>query len=345
MINSVSICEPRLSLGLDASSRGGAVEFAVRTTQLVMNKNLSIATVTLNPAIDQTVRVGGFTTGRVNTVKEDRSHPGGKGVNVASALSDYGFRVVVTGFLGRDNASSFEALFTRKGIDDRFVRIPGRTRVGIKITDPILNETTDINFPGPPLSPGDAEQLAQRIAGIEAEWFVLAGSLPPGLPVTIYRDLTRSLKARGCKVAVDASGAPLALALDARPDLIKPNVHELEAMVGIRLQDEQEVIEAARGLVARGVGLVVVSMGPDGACYVTLDQSLVARPYSVKVLSTVGAGDAMVAGTLAGRLHSLCLADTARMGTAFSLEAITRIESGISSPETIEQSMARISIK
>jgi 1-phosphofructokinase len=109
-----------------------------------------VVTVTLNPAIDRTVTIRNFTAGAVNRVEQERSNPGGKGVNVASALSDYGYQVAVTGFLGRENSAPFEELFARKKIADRFVRIAGRTRMGIKITDPTLHQTTDINFPGPP---------------------------------------------------------------------------------------------------------------------------------------------------------------------------------------------------
>lgn len=310
-----------------------------------MNSRYDIATVTLNPAIDRTVTIENFTAGKVNRVSNARSFPGGKGVNVASALADFGHRVAVTGFLGRDNTASFEALFAEKEIEDRFVRIAGQTRVGIKITDPEQNETTDINFPGPSPAAADLAALRDRLEKIDAGWFVLAGSLPPGVSAGIYGELTAQLRARGAQVAIDTSGEPLALALDAGPDLIKPNIHELEAMLGVTLADEAAVIEAARKLNARGIELVVVSMGRDGACYVTKDEAIVARPPAVEVRSTVGAGDAMVAGTVAGRLRGLSLGDSARMGTAFSLEALTRIESGLSSPEAIESSMAQVSIR
>jgi 1-phosphofructokinase len=263
-------------------------------------------------------------------------------VNVASALADFGCRVAVTGFLGRENTGSFEALFAQKHIEDRFVRVAGQTRVGIKITDPVRNETTDINFPGASPTPADLDKLREQLAGINAAWFVLAGSLPPGVDSGIYGELTVSLKARGRKVALDTSGESLERALDSGPDLIKPNNHELEALLGVTLDGEQSVIDAARRLVDRGIELVVVSMGAKGACYVTKDEAIIARSPKVEVRSTVGAGDAMVAGTVAGRLRQFSLRDCARIGTAFSLEALSRVESGISSPEAIEASMERV---
>lgn len=309
-----------------------------------MNPTFEIATVTLNPAIDRTVTIENFTAGQVNRASNVRSFPGGKGVNVASALADFGHGVVVTGFLGRENTASFEALFAQKSIQDCFVRIDGQTRVGIKITDPVRNETTDINLPGPSPAAADLDQLRGTLATFEAGWVVLAGSLPPGVDSGIYGELTASLKARGCKVALDTSGESLERALDAGPDLIKPNIHELEALLGVTLGDRASVIDAARRLVGRGVELVVVSMGAEGACYVTNGEAVIACPPEVEVRSTVGAGDAMVAGTVAGRLRNLSLGECARMGTAFSLEALTRIESGISSPQSIEESMETVTL-
>ena len=278
----------------------------------------------LNPAIDRTITISNFTAGTVNRVEDVRSNPGGKGVNVASALADHGHRVAVTGFLGRENTALFEALFTRKKIEDRFVRIDGQTRVGIKISDPVLRQTTDINFSGPAPTPADLTALDETLAALDAEYFVLAGSLPPGVEPTFYRTLVAALKARGKRVVLDASGEPLPLALEAKPHLIKPNIDELSELVGKPLDGEDAVIAAARELVSEGIEQVVVSMGRDGACFVTADAVVTARPPDVAVKSTVGAGDAMVAGIIAAHFRQLSLADTARLATAFSVEALTR---------------------
>lgn len=283
-----------------------------------------IATITLNPAIDRTVTIHNFTAGTVNRVEDVRSNPGGKGVNVASSLADAGHRVAVTGFLGRENTASFEALFTRKRIADHFVRISGQTRVGIKVVDPALSQTTDINFPGPAPATADLETLTQQIATLDAGCFVLAGSLPPGVDPTIYRSLVTALKARGRRVVLDASGEPLPLALEARPHLFKPNIHELGELLGQSLKGEAAVVAAARELIARGIEQVVVSMGKDGACFVTANEVVIAKPPDVEVRSTVGAGDAMVAGIVSAQTRKLSLADTARLATAFSVHALTR---------------------
>ncbi|HEY8932094.1 MAG TPA: 1-phosphofructokinase [Rariglobus sp.] len=304
----------------------------------------AIATLTLNPAIDRTVTIPRFTAGAVNRVESVGERPGGKGINVAVALAEHGHAVTALGFLGRENEAAFTAFFAEHGITDNCRRLPGSTRVGIKITDPARNETTDINFSGLGPSPADLAALRAQISAISGGWCVLAGSLPPGVPSSIYREFIDTLKARGVRAGLDSSGEALRQALKAGPDFIKPNVHELEALLGRSLPTEADVIAAARELVAGGVGLVVVSRGADGACFATADEVVTARPPAVTVRSTVGAGDAMVAGVVAARLRGLSLADTARLATAFSLFALTRTGTSLNLQAEIEAFASRVQI-
>jgi len=306
--------------------------------------SFEVVTVTLNPAIDRTVSISNFKAGAVNRVESVRSNPGGKGVNVASALADHGHGVAVTGFLGRSNAGAFEELFTKKKISDHFVRIAGQTRIGIKITDPVKVETTDINFPGPAPTQEEVAMARAQIAALEAEWFVVAGSVPPGVDTGIYRDIITDLRRRGRKILLDTSGDPFPLALAAQPTAIKPNIHEFEAYIGRSLPNEKEMIAAARELIGRGVELVVVSMGKEGACFVTARESFVARPPDIEVQSTVGAGDAMVAGILSAQLQKLPLRECARLATAFSIDRLTRLGSGLSSRGAIETAMQKVTV-
>jgi len=303
-----------------------------------------VVTITLNPAIDRTVTISNFTAGAVNRVESVRSHPGGKGVNVASALADHGHGVAVTGFLGRSNAGAFEELFSQKKIADHFVRIAGQTRIGIKITDPVRAETTDINFPGPAPTSEELSMLRWQIATLEAEWFVVAGSLPPGVDPKIYREIIASLRQTGRKVLLDTSGEAFSLALEAGPTVVKPNIHEFEAFIGYPLSNEQEVVAAARTLIDRGIELVVISMGKEGACFITATESVMARPPEIEVKSTVGAGDAMVAGILSGQLEKLSLGECARLATAFSIDSLSRLESGLGSRSAIESAMQKVTL-
>ena len=294
----------------------------------------SVVTVTLNPAIDQTLSIPGFAAGQVNRVAECRSDAGGKGVNVASVLADLGLPVTVTGFLGADNAGPFENLFRRKRIEDRFVRIAGSTRVGIKIVDG--QQTTDINFPGLSPTEDDLAELNDRIIALAepGRWFVLSGSVPPGVPSGIYAAMIDSIHAKGGCVALDTSGPALKEALASRPEVVKPNVDEIGRPSDLR--------KAARLL---GVPRVVVSMGGDGALFVDGDEALLARPPKVEVRSTVGAGDAMVAGIVYGLIHKLPLEEAARFATASGAYAVTRVGSGIEDRGEHEKLMRRVEIE
>lgn len=312
------------------------------------DRPIEVITVTPNPAIDWTLTIPGFTAGAVNRVEGQRRNAGGKGVNVAAALAAYGHRVAATGFLGDANAAIFADLFGRAGIADHFVRVPGETRVGIKILDPAAGETTDVNFPGLAPAREDVEALVRWLTEVGADSrpvVVLAGSVPPGVDAGIHADLLRLLKPLGCRVVLDTSGDPLRRALDEAPHVIKPNVHELEALVGRPLATVDEVVEAARGGLARGVELAVVSMGAEGAVFVRADRAVVAVPPRVTVGSTVGAGDAMVAGIVAALLADLDLPGMARLASAFSLATLTRAEPGPASRSEIEAYVDRIDVR
>lgn len=289
---------------------------------------IEVATVTLNPAVDRTVLVAGLEPGAVNRAELAGDRAGGKGVNVAAALAEQGHRVAALGFLGRDNAAVFEAHFAGCGVVDSFLRLPGVTRTGIKIVDSRRGETTDLNFAGLAPGPDALAELLAQIDKLEARWCVLAGSLPPGVPADFYAKAVRRLKERGVGVALDTSGAALAEALPAGPDVIKPNARELAELAGRSLPDEESVLAAARELVAGGIGLVAVSRGAEGAVFVTATEAVAARPPSIPVRSTVGAGDAMVAGLVAARLRGLGLAESARWATACSLRALSRDQAG-----------------
>ena len=313
-----------------------------------MSERANIATITLNPAIDQTVQIPGFAAGEVNRIAEQQSDAGGKGVNVASFLSHFGHKIAVTGFLGQDNASIFETLFDAQGIDDQFVRVAGATRVNIKIVDPEKQEITDINAPGFAVDAGALESLEGRIKQLAADGvdcFVLAGSLPAGVPATIYRDLIIAIHALGKEAVLDASGMAFKAALEAGPDIIKPNVDELSELVGRKLHGPAEIVDAARWVSGGKVGLVVVSMGADGALFITDKDVLHAMPKGAVVKSTVGAGDAMVAGLLHGRSEGLPLADLARLATGFSLGALGEIGPHLPAREVIEAFAAKVVIE
>ncbi len=288
-----------------------------------------LVTLTLNPAIDQTVTLEHLAPGAVHRALASRSDAGGKGVNVAGCLADWGLPVTVTGVLGADNAAPFAAVFAAKGIADHFIRVAGQTRTNLKLLDRHSGDTTDVNLPGLTVTAGVFEAARARLldAAGPGSLVILAGSLPGGLAPDTYVDLTRRLKVRGARVVLDASGPALAAALaaepDALPEVVKPNRHELEEWAGRPLPSLPEVQAAARDLRARGIPRVVVSLGEEGALFLADAGTIHAHPPAIAVASTVGAGDALVAGLVAALHEGAGLDDTARLALGFAAGKLT----------------------
>ncbi|WP_319532423.1 1-phosphofructokinase [uncultured Cohaesibacter sp.] len=292
-----------------------------------MTAKVKIATVTLNPAIDQTIRIDNFVAGGVNRVLGEQSDAGGKGVNVASFLSHFDHKVAVTGLLGARNPAIFERLFRDRGIVNRFVMAHGSTRINVKIVDTVRDTVTDVNFPGLSVNSYDVDGVFAAIDEMCAEGvesFLFAGSLPSGVPAGLYAEMISHLKAMGKRVVLDTSGLALREAVAVGPDLIKPNLDEFNELTGKQLSEPQEIVRVARE-VLEGIPLVVVSMGSRGALFVSHDEAIWARPPKVDVRTTVGAGDAMVAGLLHCLQLDMGLEDMARLSTACSVGALTEV--------------------
>ena len=229
--------------------------------------------------------------------------PAGTGVNAAAALAGAGLRVAVTGWLRATNAAAFEEFFAERGLADHFVRIP--------------DEAT------PP--PAERSMLMERVLGLAApnRWIVMAGSLPPGIDAGFYCELATLVSGAGARVLIDTSGDPLRRALRSEPHVLKPNRRELEVLVGRPLPTRADVVSAARGLLKGETEMVAVSLAADGAVFVTGDRAVATTTPAVTAESGAGAGDAMAAGIVAGRIRGLGLADTARLATAFALAALS----------------------
>ena len=268
-----------------------------------------IVTVTPNPSIDRTATLPGeLVRGAVHRVTSVSSEPGGKGVNVARALTLAGIDTVA--ILPAAGHDPILAGLRAQGVSFHAVPVVGAVRTNLTITEPD-GTTTKINEPGTALDPAEAEALAWSVMqqARADHWVVLSGSLPPGLPDGWYSDMTAALKAHGCKVAVDTSDAPLAAlaaGLDrAAPDLMKPNAEELAGLTGVPAAaleqavargDAGPVVRAAARLVDRGVGAVLATLGAAGALLVDADGAWLATPPPIRPRSTVGAGDSSLAG-------------------------------------------------
>lgn len=297
-----------------------------------------ILSVTLNPALDLTVRLPQLDGGEVNRSESVLSQAAGKGLNVAQVLADLGHSLSVAGFLGADNAPPFEALFRRRGFVDAFVRVPGETRSNIKLAEG-SGRITDINGPGPQVDAREQDALLDRLDRIagDHELVVVAGSLPRGVDPQWLRELLLRLARGGLKVAFDSSGAALRAGLEASPWLIKPNDAELAEACGQVFDTPEALVAQVQALRAQGIEQVVLSQGAAGVRWFGPQGHWQAIPPRVEVASTVGAGDSLLAGMLHGLLAGWPAERVLRYATAVAALAVTQFEFGIGDAPRLSQ--------
>lgn len=278
-----------------------------------------ICTVTLNPALDKTVEIPSLTIDSVNRITTMRTDPGGKGINVSKVISKLGGKSIATGVLGGGTGRSIQSALEAMGLETSFLFAEGETRTNLKIIDPVCHTNTDINEPGIIVSEEILNGLLHDVIAIVSagDIVVLSGSLPKGAPKDTYKTWVNACKEAGAKVILDADGDLLAAGIEASPYLIKPNNHELSKLMGQTLETPQELEKAARGLMEKyGIAKIVVSMGGDGALYVTDEETIYAEGLKVPVGSTVGAGDSVVAALAVAEESGMSLEETVRLSTA-----------------------------
>lgn len=263
-----------------------------------------IYTVTFNPSLDYIVRVDDFQTGRVNRTEEEIIYAGGKGVNVSIVLKNLGFDSTALGFLAGFTGKEIGRLMERQGIRTDFIEVEeGISRINLKLRS---NEESEINGKGPEIREEDIRKLYQKLESLQdGDVLVLAGSIPSVMPESIYMDIMKYLSGRKLKIVVDATKDLLVNVLPYHPFLVKPNNHELGEIFGVRLTDKKEVAAYAKKLQEKGARNVLVSMAGDGAVLVTEEAEVYeSSAPKGKVVNSVGAGDSMVAGFLAGYMQS-----------------------------------------
>lgn len=279
-----------------------------------------IITVTLNPALDKTVEIPDFSLDAVNRITAMRTDPGGKGLNVSKVIAKLGGTSTVVGVLGGTTGRRIADAMDALGIACQFTFVDGETRTNLKVIDPARHTNTDLNEPGLTVDQETLDHMRDAlVAAIRpGDIVVLSGSLPKGAPVDTYGSWTAACRTAGARVFLDADGEPLAHGLAAKPYLAKPNNHELSRLTGRALETADDLLAAARTLIADGVERVVVSMGGDGALFVSADGAYRAEGLRVPVGSTVGAGDSMVAALAYAAEQGMADADTVRLAVATS---------------------------
>lgn len=296
-----------------------------------------IVTVTPNPSVDRTITLDELRRGEVQRARATRMDPGGKGINVSRALAAQGTDTLAILPVGGGHGTIMTELLRQAGTRVRAVPIAEAIRANVALVEPD-GTTTKINELGPMLAPQEVGAfLAAFSESVDDDtaWVVGCGSLPPGLPPSTYADLVRLVHERGARVAVDSSGEPFTHAVAAGPDLVKPNRVELGELVRRDLPTLRDVVDAARGLIAGGIGEVLVSLGRDGAVLVTADEVLLASATVAKPVSTVGAGDCTLAGYLHATSIGLSAAQALSCAVAFGAAAVGLPGSAVPTPAQV----------
>ena len=301
-----------------------------------------IITVTLNPSLDRTIELDSLAQGSVQRVTAARLDPGGKGVNVARALLANGVPTRAVVPVAGIEGDQLVSLLEHEGVDVVVVPVLGHTRSNITIAE-ADGTVTKLNEPGASLGADDLEALARKVLAAAApdSWVVLCGSLPPGLRAEAYATLTHRFVAASLRVVVDTSGPAFRAAVAVRPELVKPNAEELAEAVGRPLRSRSEVIAAARELQGLGAQAVLVSLGAVGA--ILVDEAVVVGESPVdEPRSTVGAGDAFLAGFLAGRYHGASRREAFAEALAWGAAAVRLPGTQMPGPADIDRSVVHI---
>lgn len=265
-----------------------------------------IYTVTMNPAIDYVMEVGALDSGGTNRSRGESYYPGGKGINVSVVLKSLGMESTALGFTAGFAGRALEEMLRERGVVPQFIRLSsGETRINVKLRD--NRRITEINACGPNISAQALEQLFGQLVKLKrGDVLVLAGSIPRTVPEDIYERILERLDGQGAEYAVDATGQLLLRVLKYRPLLIKPNREELGELFGFAPKGEEELLRCGKQLQKMGARNVLISLGAQGALLLSeegKDYAMPALAPKERVKNTVGAGDSMVAGFLAGYLE------------------------------------------
>ena len=310
-----------------------------------------ILTVTLNAAIDRTLAVPNFQLGRRHRAVEQTAIAGGKGVNVARALRTLGRPVLATGVAGGGMGARIVELLDEEGIPNDFVRVRDESRMSTAVIDPTDGVTTEINERGPQLSPSETEQVVERILYLAqgASICVICGSLPRGVPMDLYGHLIEELRKLEVTAVLDCEGEPLRLGTRACPALVTPNEAEAEELVGHEFTDDSDRAAGLREIVGQGARDAIITMdsgcvalvGGDSAERTALRVSVEPR----EAVSPIGAGDAFLAGYVAGVYDKWNAEECVRFATACGAESLRHVGAGIIDAREAERVMGEVTVE
>ncbi|HWD64397.1 MAG TPA: 1-phosphofructokinase family hexose kinase [Solirubrobacteraceae bacterium] len=301
-----------------------------------------IITVTLNAALDKTLEVPNFTPGRRHRTVDQRTMPGGKGVNIARAITRLGQPVIATGLTGGATGGRIIEALNDEAVLNSFVRIREESRTNTAVLDPTTGLHTEINERGPAISGQELDLFRDKLMYLAkgASICVFAGSLPRGVEPDIYADLIRSVRKLGVTTIIDTDGEPLRHAVRAEPEVVSPNELEAEELVGYEFNDADDRAGAVAEMVRLGPAEAIMTV-PDG-CFAEVLESGSPVLYRVTVepleaRSPIGSGDAFLAGYVAARYAGRREVDCLRFGVACGAESTQHIGAGILEPSKVER--------
>lgn len=308
-----------------------------------------ILTVTLNAAIDRTVAVPNFRLGRRHRAVESRTVAGGKGINVARALSLLGRPVIASGFVGGPTGTRVLEGLQEESVLTDFTRIASETRINLAVIDPTSGEQTEINERGPAVSPEEVQRLFDRIGYLAggAKICVLAGSVPPGAGDDLYARLVDDLSRRGVPVVLDAEGEAMLAGVRAGASMVTPNETEAEELVGQEFADKGDLAQGLLELVRLGASEAAITR-PDG-CVAAVGEGgsrrlLEIHTEPLEAVSTVGSGDAFVAGYVAARYEGRSAEDCLAYGVACGAESTQHFGAGTVDRNQVERLLGEVSV-
>jgi 6-phosphofructokinase 2 len=306
-----------------------------------------IATITLNPSLDEYIMVDGLVVDETNRWIRRRRYAGGKGIDVSRAVNEMGGETTAYGFIGGPNGRLLEILLDEEGVIFQFTPIKQETRTNFIISDIKTKHQTLIGAPGPRISKRELERFSRKLNEIKPspDILVVGGSVPPGAPDNIYYDIIINAKNRGIRTILDVSDQWLIEGVKAKPYLIKPNVHEAEQLLGRKLPNEETIVEAALEILKMGIEIVVISRGKDGIIAASKNHLYTAVPPLVKVRSTVGAGDCTVAGLALRLAHNEPLIEACRLAVAMGAAAVLTPGTELCRRADVERLLPRVEVR
>jgi 1-phosphofructokinase family hexose kinase len=309
-----------------------------------------ILTVTLNAALDRTVAVPRMALGRRHRVVEARRAPGGKGVNVARALKQLDEPVIATGLAGGATGSRIRELLTAEAVLHDFTEVAGDSRTNVAIIDPTTGIQTEINERGPEVSAAEVEAFSERLLYLAkgADFCVIAGSLPPGVPHEIYAELIGRLRERGVPTLLDTDGEPMRAGLRAMPALVAPNAAEAEQAVGYEFSDPDDLSMGVAGLVEMGAEEAIITTA--SGCVAIFGAAASRSRFEVEIeplepVATVGSGDAFLAGLVSARRAGRSPRDCLAFAVACGAESTQHLGAGAVDAAEARRLMERVTVR